>query len=104
ALQARARRLARKRDGPLSAAPLPAPAAGAAVRDARARQPLLIRGAAAILTGLAGATARADASDIRVAGDGTIAELGRGLAVRPDERVLDAQDAVVYPGWVNTHH
>jgi cytosine/adenosine deaminase-related metal-dependent hydrolase len=69
-----------------------------------ARGALLLRGAAAILTGRPGVAARADASDIRVAVDGTIAELGRGLEARPDERVLDAHDAVVYPGWVNTHH
>jgi len=81
--------------------------ASAAPRDtarAEAGGALLIRGAAAILTGLPGNAARADASDIRVAADGTIAELGRGLEPRPRERVLEARDAVVYPGWVNTHH
>jgi cytosine/adenosine deaminase-related metal-dependent hydrolase len=68
------------------------------------RGALLIRGATAILTGRRGRAARADASDIRIAAGGTIAELGRGLAPQPGERVLDAHDAVVYPGWVNTHH
>ena len=64
---------------------------------------LLLRGAAQILTGMAGAAARTEASDIRIAG-GVITEMGRGLQPQPDERVLDAQDCVVYPGSVNTHH
>jgi len=64
---------------------------------------LLIRGAAAILTGLPGAEARSDATDLRIAG-GTIVEIGCDLAPHAGERVLDAHDAVVYPGWVNTHH
>jgi len=76
-----------------------------AAADARTAgdAPLLIRGAAAILTGLAGAAARADASDLRIAG-GVVTELGRGLPAQPGERVLDARDTVIYPGWVNTHH
>ena len=64
---------------------------------------LLIRHAAHVLTGMAGAASRSDAADIRIAG-GVITEMGRGLALRAGERVLDATDAVVYPGWVNTHH
>ena len=64
---------------------------------------LLIRHAAQVLTGKSGAAARSRASDIRIAG-GVIIELGNGLASTPGERVLDATDCVVYPGWVNTHH
>jgi cytosine/adenosine deaminase-related metal-dependent hydrolase len=69
--------------------------------------PLLIRGAAAVLTGAAPDSptgARSPASDLRIAADGTVAEMGRGLAPAPGERVLDASGCVVYPGWVNTHH
>lgn len=71
---------------------------------------LLIRNAAHVLTGAApqgpGAPgrARSDACDLRVAADGTIAEMGRGLAAASGERVLDASGCVVYPGFVNTHH
>jgi cytosine/adenosine deaminase-related metal-dependent hydrolase len=50
-----------------------------------------------------GDAARSAACDLRVAG-GVITEMGRGLAPQPGERVLDATDCVVYPGWVNTHH
>ena len=64
---------------------------------------LLIRHAAQVLTGKSGAAARSRATDIRIAG-GVIIELGNGLASIPGERVLDATDCVVYPGWVNTHH
>ncbi len=64
---------------------------------------LLIRNAAAVLTGLAGAAARSPASDLRIEA-GVITETGRSLAPLPGERVLDASDCVVYPGWVNTHH
>jgi len=64
---------------------------------------LLVRHAHAVLTGLPGTQARSAACDIRVAG-GVITEMGRGLAPQPGERVLDASDCVVYPGWVNTHH
>jgi 8-oxoguanine deaminase len=64
---------------------------------------LLIRHAHAVLTGAPGAAARSGATDLRVAG-GLITEMGRGLDPRPGERVLDATDCVVYPGWVNTHH
>ena len=63
----------------------------------------LLRNAHAVLTGMAGDAARTTDGDIRVQG-GVIAEMGRGLQSRPGERVLDATDCVVYPGWVNTHH
>jgi len=72
----------------------------AAVRTPTA---LLVRNAHAVLTGLAGEQARSGARDIRVAG-GVITEMGRGLVAQPGERVLDATDCMVYPGWVNTHH
>ena len=66
----------------------------------------LIRGAAAILTGERGASARYDVralgGDIRVV-NGRIAAIGR-LDPTPGEAIIDAQDCVVYPGWVNTHH
>lgn len=64
---------------------------------------MLIRGAQAILTGAAGTEARSTACDIRIAA-GVITEMGRGLLPAPEERVLDAQDCVIYPGGVNTHH
>ena len=64
----------------------------------------LIRNAAAVLTGAAGAAARSTARDIRIGADGTITEMGRGLAPLPGEAQLDASDCVIYPGWVNTHH
>ena len=64
---------------------------------------MLLRHAAAVLTGLRGAAARSRATDLRIAG-GVITEMGRGLAAQEGERVLDASDCVVYPGWVNTHH
>jgi cytosine/adenosine deaminase-related metal-dependent hydrolase len=63
---------------------------------------LLIRNATAILTGLPGASARAQGPDIRVRG-GRITAIGE-LAPEPGERQLDASGCVVYPGWVNTHH
>jgi 8-oxoguanine deaminase len=67
--------------------------------------PLLVRGAQALLTGLPGAASRRDPAqglDLRVR-DGRIAAIGR-LAPEPGERVIDADGAVIYPGWVNTHH
>lgn len=64
---------------------------------------LLIRNAAHVLTGLLGSAARSSAQDIRIE-DGVITEMGCGLAIKPGERLLDASDAVIYPGWVNTHH
>jgi cytosine/adenosine deaminase-related metal-dependent hydrolase len=66
-------------------------------------EPLLIRRAGHVLTGLSGAAARSAATDLRIA-NGVITEMGRGLVPLPGERVLDATDCVVYPGWVNTHH
>ena len=64
---------------------------------------ILIKNAQSILTGERGDEARSQATDLRIAG-GVITEMGRGLTVLPDERVLDAGDCVIYPGWVNTHH
>ena len=64
---------------------------------------LLIRNAHAVMTGQRGAAERSAASDLRIA-DGVITEMGHGLAPQPRERVLDASDCVIYPGWVNTHH
>ncbi|HZY18256.1 MAG TPA: amidohydrolase family protein [Ramlibacter sp.] len=63
---------------------------------------LLIRNAAAILTGLSGAEARHRGPDIRIR-DGRIEAMGT-LAPEPGESQLDATDCVVYPAWVNTHH
>jgi cytosine/adenosine deaminase-related metal-dependent hydrolase len=63
---------------------------------------VLIRNAAAILTGRRGDSARAAGPDIRVR-DGQIAAIGP-LAPEPGEAVIDASDCVVYPAWVNTHH
>ena len=64
---------------------------------------MLIRNALAIMTGLPGDKARAPGGDIRVDAQGRIAAVGR-LAPAAGERVLDATDCVVYPGWINTHH
>ena len=64
---------------------------------------LLIRNAHAIMTGESGSSARSTATDLRVA-QGLITEMGCGLAASPSDRVLDASDCVIYPGWVNTHH
>jgi len=64
---------------------------------------LLIRNAHTVMTGESGTAARSTATDVRVA-SGLIVEMGRGLCSAPGERVLDASDCVVYPGWVNTHH
>jgi len=61
----------------------------------------LIKNALGILTGLKGAAARAD-GDIRVR-DGVIAAIGE-LKPLPHERIVDASNAVVTPGLVNTHH
>ena len=63
---------------------------------------VLIRNAAAILTGLKGPNARAQGPDLRVRG-GRIAAIG-SLAPEPGERQVDASGCVVYPAWVNTHH
>ena len=64
---------------------------------------VLLRGAAAVLTGRPGEAARVQGgTDIRVR-DGVISAIGT-LDAEPGERVIDARDAVIYPGWVNTHH
>ena len=63
---------------------------------------VLIRNAAAILTGRRGDGARASGPDIRIR-DGRIAAIG-GLAPEAGEATVDATDCVVYPAWVNTHH
>ena len=63
----------------------------------------LLRNAQSVLTGRKGPLARSNAYDIRVAA-GVITEMGRALDRREDERLYDATDCVVYPGWVNTHH
>jgi cytosine/adenosine deaminase-related metal-dependent hydrolase len=62
----------------------------------------LIRNAAAIMTGMPGAAARAKGGDIRVRG-GIIRAVGT-LTPEPGERIHDVTDCVVYPGWVNAHH
>jgi 8-oxoguanine deaminase len=63
---------------------------------------LLIKNAAAILTGAKGNAERHPGPDIRVT-DGKVNALGT-LTPQPGERVLDATDCVIYPAWVNTHH
>lgn len=64
---------------------------------------ILIRNPAAVMSGLAGEHARLGQVDLRVA-NGRIESIAPNLAPRPGERVIDARDCVVYPGWVNTHH
>jgi cytosine/adenosine deaminase-related metal-dependent hydrolase len=64
---------------------------------------LLIRNATAIMTGLPASRARASGSDIRIGSGGRIEAIGR-LSPVAGERVVDATDCVVYPGWINTHH
>jgi 8-oxoguanine deaminase len=69
---------------------------------------MLIRGAHVVMTGsadLAGKGARLDALaglDIRVEGE-VIQAIGQ-LTSLPGETIINAQDCVIYPGWVNTHH
>ena len=63
---------------------------------------ILVRNATAILTGLKGAAARAQGSDLRIR-DGRIAAIGQ-LAPEAGERQIDASGCAVYPAWVNTHH
>jgi 8-oxoguanine deaminase len=63
---------------------------------------VLIRNAAAILTGARAEAARVSGPDIRVRGD-KIAAIG-ALEPEPGEATIDATDCVVYPAWVNTHH
>lgn len=62
----------------------------------------LVRNAAAILTGLPGAAARAAGCDLRVQ-DGRIAAIGT-LQALPGEPQVDASGCAIYPAWVNTHH
>jgi cytosine/adenosine deaminase-related metal-dependent hydrolase len=64
---------------------------------------MLIRNAGAIMTGLAGDKARAAGTDLRINSGGRIDAIGK-LAPQAGERVVDATDCVIYPGWVNTHH
>ncbi len=64
---------------------------------------MLIRNATAIMTGLPGAQARASGCDLRIDAAGRVGAIG-ALAPEPGERLVDATDCVVYPGWVNTHH
>lgn len=64
---------------------------------------ILVKGARAVMTGLRGPQARAGQVDIRVA-NGLISEIGSNLTAHPEERVVDASNCVVYPGFVNTHH
>lgn len=63
---------------------------------------LLIRNAAAILTGMRGAPARHAGPDLRVRG-ARIEAIG-ALQAEPGEAQLDASGCVIYPAWVNTHH
>lgn len=63
---------------------------------------ILIKNAHGILNGKRDG-ARSTATDLRI-GNGIITEMGRDLAPHAGERVLDARDCVIYPGWVNTHH
>jgi len=62
----------------------------------------LIRNATAILTGLKGAAARAQGTDLRIR-DGKVAAIGT-LPPEPGERQIDASGCAIYPAWVNTHH
>ncbi|MDB5807682.1 MAG: amidohydrolase [Betaproteobacteria bacterium] len=63
---------------------------------------LLIRNAAAILTGLPGDAARHAGPDLRIRG--TRVEAIGALAPEPGEAQIDAAGCVIYPAWVNTHH
>ncbi|ENV08706.1 hypothetical protein F966_02821 [Acinetobacter higginsii] len=65
-------------------------------------QSYLIQNAHAILTGLTGDAERCSSTDIRIQ-SGKITEIGR-LSAQPNEQVVNAQDCVIYPAWVNTHH
>jgi len=67
------------------------------------QQNILVKGSSAVMTGLRGPRARAGRVDIRI-GNGVITEIASNLSAQPGERVIDATDCVVYPGWVNTHH
>ena len=62
----------------------------------------LIRNAAGIMTGLAGAPARHPGPDIRIRGP-RIEAIG-ALVPLAGENVIDASGCMVYPAWINTHH
>lgn len=62
---------------------------------------IVLRGAAAILTGLKGDGARGQ-GDIAIQG-GRIQAIG-AIAPEPGDREIDARGTVIYPGLVNTHH
>ena len=62
---------------------------------------MLIKNAHTIFTGDA-VQPRLSGTDIRIRGT-DIAEVG-ALQAEEGERVLDATDCIVAPGWVNTHH
>jgi cytosine/adenosine deaminase-related metal-dependent hydrolase len=64
---------------------------------------MLIRNATAIMTGLSGPQARSAGPDLRINSQGRIEAIGQ-LSPRGGEKVVDATDCVIYPGWVNTHH
>ena len=64
---------------------------------------MLIRNAIAIMTGLPGEAARNPGPDLRIDQAGRISGIGK-LEPQRGERVVDATDCVIYPGWVNTHH
>lgn len=63
---------------------------------------ILIKNPVAVMTGLRGEQARAEQVDVRIT-EGVISEIGPNLTPK-GERVIDASDGVVFPGWVNTHH
>ncbi|WP_213776896.1 amidohydrolase family protein [Caballeronia sp. dw_276] len=66
---------------------------------------ILIRNAAAIMTGGAGGPndpSRVAGPDIRT--EGEIIQAIGALTPHAGETVVDATDCVVYPAWVNTHH
>ena len=63
---------------------------------------VLVRGATHLLTGGAGAAARARGGNAVRVRDGVIAAIGT-LLPQAGERVIDAAGCVIYPGWVNTH-
>ena len=63
----------------------------------------LIHRPQAVITGAEGTGARVEGVDIRVR-DGFITEMAPDLIQAKDETLVDAQDCVIYPGWVNTHH
>ena len=63
---------------------------------------MLIRNAAAIMTGLPGDKARA-AGRYPDRCEGAHRS-HRHLSPEAGEKVVDATDCVIYPGWINTHH